>query len=232
MILLLGASGLIGREALSQLQAQKKATRAAFRRLPRTAASTGSGDGAIEFVEDAHWSSEASLQRLMSGVDTVLCAIGTTIAQAGSEAAFRAVDFEIVERAAREARRAHVQGFALVSAVGANANSKIFYNRVKGEAETAVIEQNFARTLILRPSLLLGDRRDQASRPGERIAQSLAPALSWLMQGRLARYRPIQARDVARAMVNTLLTPERMKISPLILEGQALFEAARDFRTQ
>jgi uncharacterized protein YbjT (DUF2867 family) len=232
VILLLGGSGLIGRETLCQLRAQKTPTRAAFRRLPRTAASTGSDDGAIEFFEDAHWSNEASLQRLMEGVDTVLCAIGTTIAQAGSEGAFRAVDFEIIERAAREARRAKVARFALVSAVGANANSKIFYNRVKGEAETAVIEQNFAQTLILRPSLLLGDRSDQAARPGERIAQSLAPAFSWMMRGGLARYRPIHARDVACAMINTLLTPERMKISPLILEGQALLDAANAPRPQ
>jgi len=221
VILLLGGSGLIGRETLSQLREQKQLTRAVFRRSPRLENSDN-----IELVEDAHWSSEASLARLMGGVDTVLCAIGTTIAQAGSEAAFRAVDFEIVSRAAREARRAKVARFALVSAVGANANSKIFYNRVKGEAEAAVIEQGFPHTLILRPSLLLGDRSDQATRPGERIAQSFAPAFSWLMRGDLARYRPIPARDVARAMVNTVLTTERMKISPLILEGQDLFDAA------
>ncbi len=226
MILLLGGSGLVGREILAQLGDRQLPTRAPFRRQPQRPASAS-----LQIVEDPNWSTTDSLVSLMSEVDTVLCAIGTTIAQAGSEAAFRAVDFEIVDRAAREARRAGVQHFGLVSAVGADAHSKIFYNRVKGEAEASVREQKFYHTIILRPSLLLGDRRNQALRPGEKFAQALSPALSWMMRGAWARYRPIEARCVARAMLNLMLkrstsTPHEEARSVTILEGQKLFQVA------
>lgn len=223
MILLLGGSGLVGREALTLLNARHQPTRAAFRRKPT---STFSSD--IEIVEDPQWANPESLAGLMRGVDSVLCAVGTTIAQAGSEAAFRAVDFEIVDRAAREARRSRVQCFVLVSAVGADANSRIFYNRVKGEAEASVIAQNFPQTTILRPSLLLGDRSHQPDRPGERIGQVLAPAIGWMMRGSWARYRPIEGRNVACAMIASLDRRPQPTDSPVeLLEGQSLLLRAQ-----
>jgi len=137
-------------------------------------------------------------------IDLACCALGTTIAQAGSQAAFRAVDLDAVLAFARAARAAGATGFGLVSAAGADARSPVFYNRTKGEAEQALIAQGWPRLVIARPSLLLGDRDAlaQAPRRAERWAQALMPGLGRLLPAGL---RPIPAERVARALVATLL---------------------------
>ena len=136
-------------------------------------------------------------------IDAALCALGTTIAVAGSQQAFRAVDFDAVLAFAQAAHRAGARCFALVSALGASADAGVFYNRVKGEIEQAVGQLAFHRLVIARPSLLLGDRSalGQPARTGEALAQMLAPALAWLTPRRL---RPINAATVARAMLVAL----------------------------
>lgn len=159
-------------------------------------------------------------------VDCVFCALGTTIKKAGSEAAFRRVDFEYplaVARAAaagRDAERA--RRYVLVSAVGADAKSRIFYNRVKGELEDALRPLPFARGLrVVRPSLLLGDR--QESRPGERAAAALMRATAPLFAGGLKKWRAIGADEVARAMVHAAKSDGD---GVVVYEGASLFEAA------
>ncbi len=132
-------------------------------------------------------------------VHDVFCCLVTTIAQAGSQAAFRRVDFTYVVELARAASRHRADQFLLVSAVGAAARSRVFYNRVKGETEDAVQRVSFAGIHIFRPSLLLGARTDP--RPAERAASLVARALSWTLIGPLKRYRPIRAEIVAQAMV-------------------------------
>ncbi len=129
--------------------------------------------------------------------------LGTTIRQAGSEEAFRRVDFDAVVGVAKAARAAGVARLALISALGASAGSRVFYNRVKGEAEEAVTELGFERLLIARPSLLLGDRAGigQDQRPLERIATWVArPLVPWVSP----RWRPIDDASVARAVVRCL----------------------------
>lgn len=135
--------------------------------------------------------------------DDLFCALGTTIKSAGSQAAFRRVDFEYVRDAARLASRAGTAQFLLVSALGANPRSRIFYNRTKGEAEDAVAELPFRGVQIFRPSLLLGERRE--FRAGERVAEYSMKLFSFLLAGPLRKYRPVQARAVAVAMIKVAL---------------------------
>jgi len=131
--------------------------------------------------------------------DDVFCCLGTTIKQAGSQEGFRRVDHDYVVAVARAGLRCGATQFLLVSAVGADPASRIFYSRVKGETEAAVRQLPYRAVQIFRPSLLLGKR--SAFRLGERVAMLTAPILSLALLGRLRRYRPIAAATVAQAMV-------------------------------
>jgi len=133
-------------------------------------------------------------------VDDVFCCLGTTIKQAGSQRAFRLVDHDFVVGLARAGLRAGATQFLLVSAIGADPESRVFYSRVKGETEAAIRRLPYRGIQIFRPSLLLGDRSE--FRLGERIATLGASVLPALLFGRLRRYRPIQAATVAQAMVS------------------------------
>lgn len=126
----------------------------------------------------------------------VFCCLGTTMRQAGSKEAFRQVDFDYVVTLARESHRRGTANFLLVSALGANARSSVFYNRVKGEVEAEVSRVGFSRVVIVRPSLLLGNRKE--SRMGEDIGKVVARYLGWLIP---VRYRAIESNKVARALV-------------------------------
>jgi uncharacterized protein YbjT (DUF2867 family) len=128
-------------------------------------------------------------------VDDVFCCLGTTIKKAGSQPAFRKVDFEYPLSMAKLAKAQGARRFLLVSAMGADARSAIFYNRVKGEVEAAIAALQLPSFQVFRPSLLLGERPEV--RFGERVAVALSPIISPLMP---ARVKPIQAADVALAM--------------------------------
>jgi uncharacterized protein YbjT (DUF2867 family) len=121
-------------------------------------------------------------------VDAVFCALGTTIKTAGSQAAFRRVDFDYPLAVARLAKAQGVPHFLLVSALGAQSSSRVFYSRVKGELEDALAALNFDALTLARPSVLEGDR--QESRPGEWLARQLG----WLTPG---PYKPVHVRQVA-----------------------------------
>jgi uncharacterized protein YbjT (DUF2867 family) len=124
--------------------------------------------------------------------DQLFCALGTTMRLAGSQDAFRRVDFDYTLALARAGRNQGVQHFLLVSAIGASARSRIFYSRVKGETEDAVCALGFRSVTIARPSVLTGQRAER--RVGEAVGTALA---------RLAprRWRPVAATTVARALV-------------------------------
>lgn len=132
-------------------------------------------------------------------VHDIFCCLGTTIKQAGSQAAFRKVDFEYPHRIARLAVQNAAEQFLLVSALGANAASSLFYNRVKGEVEAALTALPFRALHIFRPALLLGAR--QTVRLGEKIGEYAFKVTTPLWQGPLRKYRPIAAEVVATAMV-------------------------------
>jgi len=128
--------------------------------------------------------------------DDVFCCLGTTIKQAKTKEAFRKVDFEYPVELAKALKQNGAVTFLLVSALGADKNSGIFYNQVKGEVEAAIGELAYPTTHIFRPSLLLGDRKEQRS--GEDAAKVFYKIFGWLIP---QKYKGIEAVKVARAMV-------------------------------
>jgi len=155
-------------------------------------------------------------------VDDAFCCIGTTIKKAGSQDAFRRVDYDYVLAFARTAQRAGARQFLLVTALGADPSSRIFYSRVKGEIEQAVRELPFQGIQIFRPSFLMGERGE--ARLAERIGVPIARAVAPLLVGPLRRYRPIDAADVARAMVQ--VAKEALR-GPNVFEYDGIIAAAR-----
>jgi uncharacterized protein YbjT (DUF2867 family) len=137
----------------------------------------------------------------------VFCALGTTIKKAGSQKAFRRVDFEYPVALARLAEQRGSPRFLVVSSVGADPGSSNFYLRTKGEMEREIAALPFEAVHIFRPSFLIGDR--QESRPGERIAIALARPLGFVLGGPLRKYRAITAECVAAAMVRFALSDAR-----------------------
>jgi uncharacterized protein YbjT (DUF2867 family) len=133
------------------------------------------------------------------GAQDVFSALGTTIRKAGSQGAFRKIDFELPLRAAEEALKAGAEQFVVVSSVGADLNSKNFYLRTKGELERELAKLPFRAVHILRPSLLIGKR--QEFRLGESIAIKIAPALDLLALGPLRQYHSMRAEIAGKAMV-------------------------------
>lgn len=187
-ILLLGATGLVGSHCLRLL-----ATDSAFGRvvvLTRRPLSTEQLSGNVEshVVDFDSLSKHASLFR----VDQIMCALGTTIRQAGSQARFRLVDYEYPLGAARLGLSGGATHYLLVSSIGASARSRAFYTRVKGELESAILALPYRSVTIARPSLLLGPRAEH--RLGEQIAKRLA----FLTPG---KFKPVHAHAVAHALV-------------------------------
>lgn len=131
--------------------------------------------------------------------DEVFCCLGTTIRKAGSEEAFRRVDYDYPLALARLAKAAGAGKFLTVSALGADPKSSVFYNRVKGEVEQAIASIGLRAAYFFRPSLLLGLRSE--SRPGEKIGMAVGKMIAPLLIGGLRKYRPIHADSVAAAMV-------------------------------
>jgi uncharacterized protein YbjT (DUF2867 family) len=131
--------------------------------------------------------------------DDAFCCLGSTIKQAGSPENFRAVDHAAVLAFAWAARRNGARRFFLVSSLGANASSRFFYNRVKGETEEALPVLGFQTLGIFRPSLLVGPRAE--FRLGERLSAVIMWLAEPLLLGRLRPYRAIRAEVVARAML-------------------------------
>ncbi len=132
--------------------------------------------------------------------DEVYLALGTTIRTAGSQAAFRAVDYAVNLAVAHAALAADARRIGLVSAMGASARSRVFYSRVKGELEDALASLACDALVVARPSLLAGDREalGQPARGGERLGMALAALLGPVIP---ANYRPIAGSDVARALL-------------------------------
>ena len=131
--------------------------------------------------------------------DAAICALGTTMAKAGSRAAFYSVDHDAVLRFAGAAHAAGIEHFLLVSAVGANTRSPVYYSRVKGDVERAIEDLGFKRLDVAQPGLLLGDRVEQ--RRGEDLMQRWDPLLRKVLRGPLDRYAGIGAVTVAQALL-------------------------------
>lgn len=152
----------------------------------------------------------------LPNVDEVYLALGTTIKVAGSQAAFRAVDYDTNLKLARAARAEGAKRLGLVSAMGASAGSPIFYNRVKGELEDAVSQLGFEGLVIARPSFLAGDRESlgQPVRPGEKLALKVSSLLRPVIPANL---RSIDPASVANALLQNVPTAKGRQV---LLSGQ------------
>ncbi|HEX7150763.1 MAG TPA: oxidoreductase [Thermoanaerobaculia bacterium] len=185
-VLLLGSTGLVGRELLTMLLDDPTISHVT------TIVRRASGVPHPKLAEHVIPMTELDRHASLFAVDQIFCALGTTIKVAGSQEAFRFVDHDLPVTAARLGRANGATHYLLVSALGANASSRIFYNRVKGETERDVIAAGFPSVTIAQPSLLLGDRKER------RLGEDLAKPFGWLMP---PKYKPIHVRDVARALV-------------------------------
>lgn len=193
-ILIAGATGLVGRELLAGLLADP--TVAAVHSLGRRASALQHPKLTSDVVD-------FTALPVLPRADEVYLALGTTIKDAGSQPAFRAVDFDANLAVAKAALAAGAKRVGLVSAMGADVNSRIFYSRVKGELEQALMRMPFEGLVIARPSMLLGNRQalGQRVRPGEVWATRLQKVLGWLIP---ANYQPIEAAAVAQALLRAV----------------------------
>ena len=188
-VALLGATGLVGRHCLELLADDR-----AFERIV-VVTRRKFGEATAPRVE-GHLIDFAQLEAHADifAVDQVICALGTTIKSAGSKDRFRAVDYDIPLTAARMALKKGARHFLLVSSIGADAGSRFFYLRVKGELEDALRTLGFRSVTVVRPSVLLGDR-------GEfRVGEEIAKRFGSLVPG---RWKPVHARAVAQALVRS-----------------------------
>lgn len=190
-----GASGLVGNHLLQILINHPEYSR--IRLLVRTRLPIES-DKIVQIETDFQ-----NLENIETNIPAgahVFCCLGTTIKKAGSQAAFYQIDFMYPAELARLSAYSNASKFLLISSIGADKKSKIFYNCVKGEVEDVVSKLRINTVFIFRPSLLLGKRKEV--RIGERIGQILSPFINLFLWGSLSKYKAIRAQTVAQSMVN------------------------------
>lgn len=192
-VCLTGSTGAIGKEVLTLLNEESN--------VDKIITLTRSPVQNLKNKEENHNPDFATLNFLRNTVkaDVFICCLGSTIKKAGSKEEFRKVDYDYVINFAKLAETVGARKFIVVSSMGANPQSKVFYNQVKGLMENAVAQVNIPSIDIFRPSLLLGSRDE--FRLGESIAKALSPILKPLFKGPLKKYRPIDASDVAQAIL-------------------------------
>jgi uncharacterized protein YbjT (DUF2867 family) len=199
--LLAGATGLVGGLLLEALLDAGDFSRVvAVTRRPLAREHPRLANRTVQFDKIA-------TQLTGSACDAAFCCLGTTIATAGSEEAFRRVDLDYVLGVARVAQAGKALRFIVISSAGANAHSRNFYLRTKGEMEEALVQMGFAALHILQPGVLLGWRREM--RPLELAARVLMPLVNPLLLGSYAVYRGISARTVAFAMLGAARSGRR-----------------------
>ena len=212
--LVIGATGLVGEETLKQLlQSADYGKVIALTRKPIGFKNAKLENPVVDFDKPEQYKDIKA--------DDVFCAMGTTIGKAGSQAAFKKVDFEIPLAVAEFALKSGATKFMLVSSMGANAKSGIFYSRTKGELEQALMKLKYNALIIFRPSILLGDRKEQ--RTGEAIGRFVSEKLSFLFAGPLAKYKGTPADLLAGVMIK-LANDDKQGVR--IIENDEIFAAA------
>ena len=194
-----GATGLVGREILAVLLADKSY---------KTIHSVGRRKIDLQHPKLVQHVVDFANLKALPPVDDVFIALGTTIKAAGSQAAFRAIDFEAVVALARVALAQGASKLGVVSAMGASDRSLVFYNQVKGEMEAAVATLGYSSVSIAQPSMLAGDRAalNQPLRSGEGLALRVS---RWLKPLIPVNYQPVQAIDVAAGLVRAVRVGRR-----------------------
>ena len=212
--LVIGATGLVGEETLKQLLNSAQYSKViGLTRRPLDIKHAKLENPVVDFDKPGQYSSIKA--------DDVYCAMGTTIGKAGSQAAFRRVVFEIPLLVAKLALDNGAAKFILVSSMGADAKSMVFYSRTKGELEQALAQLKYKAVLIFRPSILLGNRKEY--RAGEAIGRFAAEKLSFLFAGPLAKYKGTPVDLLAKAMIKE--AGENVS-GVRIIENNEIFEIA------
>ena len=192
-ITLFGPTGLIGNEILKLLENDSDFEKINIvSRRPFELKSRKSSLNIIDFKDFN------SYLNVIDGSDVVLAAIGTTQSKVGfNKKKYREIDFDIISNTVKACKEKNIKHFSFVSSAGADINNKSFYLKLKGEIEKEVESQQLNSSTVYRPSLLLGNRKE--NRFGEKVAQILIPLISFFFPD---NYKPIRASDVAKAMVN------------------------------
>jgi uncharacterized protein YbjT (DUF2867 family) len=212
--IVIGATGLVGRHLLKQLLADERFRQVkVFHRRKTGETHPRLKEYVIDFDDIASW------QEQLKG-DVLFSTLGTTLKTAGSKEAQYRVDYTYQYEVARATAEQGVNNYVLVSSAGADSSSMVFYSRMKGELDAAVQQLPFQRVLILRPSMLDGDRQEE--RLGEKIGLAVGRLLPYLPFAK--KYRPIHAEIVARAMIKGALQPDGK--SREIAELEEVFQLA------
>ena len=217
-ICVIGATGLIGGKVIEECIGREDVRLSA---IARREAKLPKGIRMELFVaEPGKWGEVLEAIRPKA----VICALGTTWKKAGEdEAAFRAVDQDLVLATARAAKEQGVDRFVAISSVGADAASKAFYLKVKGETERELTKIRFPRLDILRPGLLRG-KRENDRRTAERLGIAAAPLTNMLMHGKYRQYRAIHAETVAQAALALAKSAARGRF---VHDNDAILRAAK-----
>lgn len=209
----IGATGMVGRELVKQLLQEPDAqTVRIFVRRKSGIEHPKLEEYLIDFDKTESW------KHLVTGA-VMYSTMGTTLKQAGSKTAQYRIDYTYQHNFAQAAAENGVPTFVLVSSAGANASSSIFYSKMKGELDEAVQKLSFAHCVILRPSILVGERENK--RTAEEFANKIMKFISRFI---FKKYRPIEGIIVARAMINTSI--HQPKPGVLIAELDEIFGLA------
>lgn len=215
--LVVGASGLVGGHLLQALLADTDyAHVTALVRKPLPGLSSAQHPKLSQVTVD--FANLSAIATSISAQD-VFCTLGTTIAKAGSQAAFRKVDYEYPLQVAEMAILRGAEQYLIVTAIGSDARSPIFYSRTKGEVENAIAGLGYKTFVAFRPSFLAGDRAE--SRLGETLGIAVGKMFGFALLGPFAKYRVIDAEVVAKAMV---IEAKRNKPGKRFIESDAIQE--------
>lgn len=191
--IILGASGLTGQQLLKKLIIDGRYQTIKLFSRKKT---ENTSSKVIEIVGDL-----LALENFKQDfiADEVFVCIGTTAKKTPDKTLYKSIDYGIPATAAKLAKENDIPTFVVVSAMGANAKSSIFYNKTKGEMEQAVLSEKIPHTYILRPSIIGGNRNE--NRPTEKTGIAIFKLLQPLMLGKLKKYRIIEAENIAKAMM-------------------------------
>lgn len=142
--------------------------------------------------------------------DELFCCVGTTTKKTPDKVLYKKIDYGIPVAAAKLSVENSINTFLVVSSLGANPKSSVFYSRIKGEMEQAVLKENILNTYILRPSFILGNRKE--NRIGESVGKVVFSAFQFLLVGKLKKYRAIEAATIAAAMIQIANTQSDLPI--------------------
>lgn len=131
--------------------------------------------------------------------DEVYCCIGTTAKKTPDKSLYKKIDIGIPMAAAKLCKKNKIDTFIVMSSLGANSKSTVFYNKIKGVMEEEVLKEGIPFTYILRPSIILGNRNE--NRLGEDMGKIMMRSFQFLMIGKIRKYRPIEANKIARTMI-------------------------------